>query len=155
MKYIKLFEDFVNENTLNIQNGETYKIDIKTNYKNYSNSHQIDSLIKDHANVTIKDPNFAPIKQSASEFYDNTGIHLDKLKYFKPQFFLNEIKIIKHNKTTTKIEGSGVLLVKRQDYVNPAAKSVLGYNEIEGTVIGTIDNYDLGKFLERVSSYSI
>jgi hypothetical protein len=152
MEHIKLFEEFLNES--NIQNGATYKVDVIMNpQRNYSNSHQIDSLVKDHEKVTIKDPVFKPNKQSDSEFYDSTGIHLDKLKYFKPEFYLNEIKIIKHNKANTKIEGKGTLLIKRND-VNPAAKSMFGYVETEGMVTGSIDNYNLEKFLDRVSTYT-
>jgi len=152
MKHIKLFEEFVNEN-VQVKNGSTYILDIKANYRNYSNSYQKDLLIKDHAHFDVKQPEFIPKNQTPAQFRESTGINLDKLKYFKPEFFLNEITIIKHNKTTSKITGSGVLLTKRPDGVNPAARSAIGYVETEGTVTGIIDNFYLRMFLERVSSY--
>lgn len=152
MEHIKLFEEFLNEST--VQNGDTYKVDDIRSGHGWSKSYQEDDLYKNHVKMTIKDPVFKPSKQSDSEFYDSTGIYLHKLKYFKPIFYLNEIKIIKHNKANTKIEGKGTLLIKRKDYINPAAKAFFSYIETEGTVTGSIDNYNLEKFLDRVSTYT-
>lgn len=135
MKHIPSFEEFLNESSSNIKNGDVYSI----NKNEGLDIHWSDSPARCRLHQTME--TFGEAKVDSVK--PDSGEHLGKFKVpGKITVFGNEITIIKAGSRNSKVEIKGALSAGVKD------KYFKSDDVCKGTIVCTVENWYIDQFLK-------